>query len=307
MDLQYDVIIIGCGPAGLTAAIYASRANLKTLILEGEAPGGKLTKTYEIENYPGINKISGVDLAMQMMEHGQAFGAELYFGNVVAVADNGDFKTVKTEDGQQFSCRAVIVATGTKERQLNVANAEQFTGRGISYCAVCDGAFYRNKKVAVIGGGNSALEESLYLTQLVEQVNIIIRRDQFRAEAKVVEKVKSNPKINIIYKHLPQQLVVKDNKIAGLLIRNVDSDELTALDVEGIFPYIGADPSTSFLKDLGVLNDAGYIIVDENMATKVKGIYGAGDVIVKDLRQVVTATSDGAIAANSVARLLNEQ
>ncbi len=306
MDIQYDVIIIGCGPAGLTAAIYASRANLKTMILEGETPGGKLTKTYEIENYPGIKKISGVDLAMQMMEHGQEFGAELNFGKVVDVEDLGESKLIKLEDGQQFTCKAVIVATGTKERLLDVPNADQFTGRGVSYCAVCDGAFYKGKKVTVIGGGNSALEESLYLTQLVDQVNIVIRRDEFRAEAKTVEKVKSNPKINIVHKHLPHELVVEDGKVAGLVVRNVETNELTTLECSGIFPYIGADPATDFLKNLGVLNEAGYMIVDENMATKVKGIYGAGDVVVKDLRQVVTATNDGAIAANSVARLLNE-
>ena len=301
MDVQYDVIIIGCGPAGLTAAIYASRANLSVLILEGETPGGKLTKTYEIENYPGIMKISGVDLAMQMMEHGQQFGAEIGYATVTKVEDNGSYKTVHTADGQSYTCRAVIVATGTRERKLEVPGAGQFTGRGISYCAVCDGAFYKNKKVVVIGGGNSALEESLYLTQLVEQVTIVIRRDQFRAEAKVVEKVLNNPKIKVVYKHLPQELVITEGKISGLVIR-----KLTTLECAGIFPYIGADPATEFLQDLGVLNSAGYIEVNENMETAVKGIYGAGDVIVKDLRQVVTATNDGAIAANSVVRWLHE-
>lgn len=306
MDVQYDVIIIGCGPAGLTAAIYASRANLSVMILEGETPGGKLTKTYEIENYPGIEKISGVDLAMQMMDHGQKFGAILNFGMVTDIIDHGDTKEVVMADGQHFTCRAVIVATGTRERMLDLPEADKYTGRGISYCAVCDGAFYRNKKVAVIGGGNSALEESLYLTQLVDEVDIIIRRDQFRAEAGVVDKVMSNPKIKVIKKHLPEQLVIKDEKIAGLVIKNVDTGELTTLDVQGIFPYIGADPATEFLKNLGVLDKAGYMIVDENMATSVKGIYGAGDVRVKDLRQVVTAVSDGAIAANSIVRLLNE-
>ena len=306
MDVQYDVIIIGCGPAGLTAAIYASRANLSVLILEGETPGGKLTKTYEIENYPGIKKISGVDLAMQMMEHGQQFGAEIGYAMVTKVEDNGSYKTVHTADGQARTCKAVIVATGTRERKLDVPDAEQFTGRGISYCAVCDGAFYRNKKVVVIGGGNSALEESLYLTQLVEQVTIVIRRDQFRAEAKVVEKVLNNPKINVVYKHLPQQLEITDGKVTGLVIRNVETGELTTLECAGIFPYIGADPATEFLKDLGVLNPAGYMVVNSNMETAVKGIYGAGDVIAKDLRQVVTATNDGAIAANSAVRWINE-
>ncbi len=305
MDLQYDVIIIGSGPAGLTAAIYATRANLTTAIIEGDTPGGKLTKTYEIENYPGFERISGVDLAMQMMEHGQKFGAVMEFSPVTEIDDEGEFKLVHLGDGRVLTTRAVIVATGTNERQLDLPRAKEFTGRGISYCAVCDGAFYRNKEVAVIGGGNSALEESLYLTQLVEKVNIIIRRDVFRADATVVDKVRNNPKINIITKSLPQELVIEDNAIKGLVIKNVETGELSTVECAGIFPYMGADPATGFLKNLNILDERGYIVVNKDMETAVPGIYGAGDVTVKDLRQVVTATNDGAIAANACARYLN--
>ena len=305
MDLQYDVIIIGSGPAGLTAAIYATRANLTTAIIEGDTPGGKLTKTYEIENYPGFERISGVDLAMQMMEHGQKFGAVMEFSPVTEIDDEGEFKLVHLGDGRVLTTRAVIVATGTNERQLDLPRAKEFTGRGISYCAVCDGAFYRNKEVAVIGGGNSALEESLYLTQLVEKVNIIIRRDVFRADATVVDKVRNNPKINIITKSLPQELVIEDNTIKGLVIKNVETGELSTVDCAGIFPYMGADPATGFLKNLNILDERGYIVVNKDMETAVPGIYGAGDVTVKDLRQVVTATNDGAIAANACVKYLN--
>ena len=305
MDLQYDVIIIGSGPAGLTAAIYATRANLTTAIIEGDTPGGKLTKTYEIENYPGFERISGVDLAMQMMEHGQKFGAVMEFSPVTEIDDEGEFKLVHLGDGRVLTTRAVIVATGTNERQLNLPRAKEFTGRGISYCAVCDGAFYRSKEVAVIGGGNSALEESLYLTQLVNKVNIIIRRDVFRADATVVDKVRNNPKINIITKSLPHELVIEDNTIKGLVIKNVETGELSTVDCAGIFPYMGADPATGFLKNLNILDERGYIVVNKDMETAVPGIYGAGDVTVKDLRQVVTATNDGAIAANACARYLN--
>lgn len=305
MDLQYDVIIIGSGPAGLTAAIYATRANLTTAIIEGDTPGGKLTKTYEIENYPGFERISGVDLAMQMMEHGQKFGAVMEFSPVTEIDDEGEFKLVHLGDGRVLTTRAVIIATGTNERQLDLPRAKEFTGRGISYCAVCDGAFYRNKEVAVIGGGNSALEESLYLTQLVEKVNIIIRRDVFRADATVVDKVRNNPKINIITKSLPQELVIEDNAIKGLVIKNVETGELSTVECAGIFPYMGADPATGFLKNLNILDERGYIVVNKDMETAVPGIYGAGDVTVKDLRQVVTATNDGAIAANACARYLN--
>ena len=305
MDLQYDVIIIGSGPAGLTAAIYATRANLTTAIIEGDTPGGKLTKTYEIENYPGFERISGVDLAMQMMEHGQKFGAVMEFSPVTEIDDEGEFKLVHLGDGRVLTTRAVIVATGTNERQLDLPRAKEFTGRGIAYCAVCDGAFYRSKEVAVIGGGNSALEESLYLTQLVNKVNIIIRRDVFRADATVVDKVRNNPKINIITKSLPQELVIEDNAIKGLVIKNVETGELSTVDCAGIFPYMGADPATGFLKNLNILDERGYIVVNKDMETAVPGIYGAGDVTVKDLRQVVTATNDGAIAANACARYLN--
>lgn len=306
MDKQYDVVVVGAGPAGLTAAIYASRANLSTLIIEPEAPGGKLVKTYEIENYPGIKKIAGVDLAIQLMEHGTSFGAEMDYGAVVAIEKDGIDKVVVLDNGKRISTKAVIVASGTKERLLPVENAQKYTGRGISYCAVCDGAFYRNKIVTVIGGGNSALEESLYLTGLVEKVNIVIRRDQFRAEANIVERVKNNEKINLIYNSVADSLVIEDNKVAGLVIKNVVDGALTTLQCSGIFPYIGADPSTSFISN-DLLDDKGYMLVDSSMATKEAGIYGAGDVIAKDLRQVVTAANDGAIAANSVIKYLQNR
>ena len=305
MNLDYDVIIIGSGPAGLAAAIYATRANLKTLIIEAEAPGGKLLKTYEIENYPGISKIAGVDLAMQMMEHSSLFGAKTEYGAVNNIEDHKDYKKVILSN-KELTCKAVIVATGTKERMLDLPHANELIGKGISYCAVCDGAFYKNKEVVVIGGGNSALEEAIYLTKLVDKVTIIIRRDQFRADDLVVDHVKENPKIEIITKSVPHNIVTNDGKVAGLEIKNVDTDEISLVKCEGIFPYIGADPATSFLKDFNILDENGYIIVNENMETAVEGIYAAGDVTKKQLRQVVTATNDGAIAANSVSRYLNK-
>lgn len=305
MNLDYDVIIIGSGPAGLAAAIYATRANLKTLIIEAEAPGGKLLKTYEIENYPGISKIAGVDLAMKMMEHSSLFGAKTEYGTVNNIEDHKDYKKVVLAN-KEITCKAVIVATGTKERMLDLPHANELIGKGISYCAVCDGAFYKNKEVVVIGGGNSALEEAIYLTKLVDKVTIIIRRDQFRADDLVVDHVKENPKIEIITKSIPHNIITKDNKVAGLEIKNVDTDEISLVKCEGIFPYIGADPATSFLKDFNILDENGYVIVNENMETAIEGIYAAGDVIKKQLRQVVTATNDGAIAANSVSRYLNK-
>ncbi|MBQ6334091.1 MAG: thioredoxin-disulfide reductase [Erysipelotrichaceae bacterium] len=299
---KYDVVIIGAGPAGLTAAIYASRANLEVLIIEAAVNGGKLSKTYEIENYPGIESISGLELAEQLTKHGQKFGAKLISGEVKKIED----KKVVLSDGREFEAGALIIATGTKERTLDLPRADEFTGRGISYCAVCDGFFYRNKEIAIIGGGNSALEEALYLASLAAKVTIIIRRDVFRADASVIDRVKANEKIEIITKHVPNALVIEDDRISGLQIRNVDTDETMVVPCKGIFPYIGADPCTDFV-DPAILDDKGYIIANNDMSTAIEGIYAAGDCIRKDLRQVVTACNDGAIAANSIIKYLKEK
>lgn len=296
MERHYDIIIIGAGPAGMSAAIYGSRAGLKTAMLEMGAPGGKLIKTAEISNWPGIIETNGAKLASDMFEHSTTFGAEYLYGNVVQVKD-GEYKTIICEDGTEYSAKAVIVATGTQERMMNIPGEQENIGRGVSYCAVCDGAFFRNQEVCVIGGGNSALEEANYLTQFASKVNIIIRRDVFRADSIVQDAIKDNPKISIITKHVPVSVNDDGMRVTGLTIRNVETQEETELATHGIFPYIGLDPATSFLEGLDILDAHGYMVVDENCETKIKGIYGAGDVIAKKLRQVVTATNDGAIAA----------
>ena len=297
MERRYDLVIIGAGPAGMTAAIYGSRAGLKTAMLEMGAPGGKLIKTHKISNWPGIVGTNGAALASDMFEHSTAFGAEYLYGNVIKVEDAGEYKKVICEDGEVYEGKAVIVATGTKERTMNIPHEEENIGRGVSFCAVCDGAFFRNKEVCVVGGGNSALEEAVYLTQFASKVNIIIRRDVFRADAIVQKQIEDNEKINVIKKHIPVEVMDDGMRVTGLKIRNVDTLEETVIETNGIFPYIGLDPVTSFLEGLPVMDDRGYMLVDENCETSVKGIYGAGDVIAKKLRQVVTATNDGAIAA----------
>lgn len=302
MEKIYDVIIVGSGPAGLTAAIYATRANLKTLIIESYMPGGKLSKTYEIENYPGIEKIGGSDLAIQLMNHGLKFGAEMEYGEVLNISAD---KTVTLNDGRQFMAKSVIVASGTKERTLQLPQAEMFTGRGISYCAVCDGSFYKDQDVMVIGGGNSALEESLYLSKLVNHIYIVIRRDQFRAEEGIVQRVLAEPKISIIYKHIPEALLIEENQIKGMRLRNVEDNTTQDVAISGIFPYIGADPCTEFVPK-EILDDKGYVLANNQMETAIPGIFAAGDVIVKELRQVVTACGDGAVAANSAIRYLQK-
>ncbi len=305
MDQHFELVIIGAGPAGMTAAIYGKRAGLKCAIIEGEAPGGKLLKTAEIANYPGVANVNGADLAISMFEQVSSFDCDMFFSRVKKVI-NGAVKTIVLEDDTSITADAVIVATGTRERLLNIPNEKELTGKGVSYCAVCDAAFYRNKKVAVIGAGNSALEESIYLTELVEKVYIIMRRDVFRADAVVVEKVKNNPKIEIISRYIPYQIIEKDGKVGGIEIEQTESKEHRILEVEGIFPYIGADPCTEFLEGLNILNPYGYMEVNSDMSTNIEGIYGAGDVCDKILRQVVTATNDGAIAAQSALKYIRK-
>lgn len=297
MERRYDLIIIGAGPAGMSAAIYGSRAGLKTAMLEMGAPGGKLVKTAEISNWPGIMETNGAKLASDMFEHSTSFGAEYVYGIVTTVEDEGEFKKIICEDGTVYEAKAIIVATGTQERMMGIPGEEENVGRGVSYCAVCDGAFFREQEVCVVGGGNSALEEAGYLTQFASRVNIIIRRDVFRADSIVQNAIKKNKKIQVITKHIPVRVVDDGMRVTGLVVKNVDTGVETEIKTHGIFPYIGLDPATAFLKGLPVLDDRGYMMVDENCETKVKGIYGAGDVIAKKLRQVVTATNDGAIAA----------
>lgn len=294
MERQYDLVIIGAGPAGMAASVYGSRAGLKTLLLDNGAPGGKLIKTHKISNYPGVKELSGVELATSMFEQSTSFGAEYAYGDVEKVDAN---KKVTLSDGTIIEAKAVIVATGTKERLLHIPGEQENIGRGVSFCAVCDGAFFKDKDVVVIGGGNSALEESLFLTQFANKVTIVIRRDVFRAEKKIQEQIQANDKIEVIVKHIPKEILAENGKVSGIVFENVETKEPMTLSCQGIFPYVGQDPNTVCLEGLGVLDDKGYVIVDDSRQTKIPGLYAAGDVIQKELRQVVTATNDGAIAA----------
>lgn len=301
MTKKYDFLIIGAGPAGMTAAIYASRAGLKTAMIESGAPGGKLLKTNEISNWPGITSEPGSQLALDMFQHSTSFGAVYEYGKVVEIkADSLDptsEKQVLCEDGTIFQAPAVLVATGTRERLMNIPGEARNIGRGISYCAVCDGAFFRDQKVAVIGGGNAALEEAVYLTNFASKVSILMRRDVFRADQIAIDAAKANPKIEIIQNVVPTEILDDGKHVNGLKIMDVKTKEERTLSVSGIFPYIGADPVTGFLKSLDVLDQQGYMIVNSSMETKIPLLYGAGDVCQKGLRQVVTAVNDGAIAA----------
>ncbi len=282
----------------MTAAIYAGRAGLKVGMIEKEAPGGKMIKTDVICNYPGYTKVAGHTLSMNMFDHTQESGTEYLYGDIQKVEKIDDVMHITSADGQVFTSLAVIAATGTVERTLGFPEDDQLLGRGLSYCAVCDGAFYKQKEVLVIGGGNSALEEALYLTQFVDKVKLVIRRDVFRADVLVQKQVLDNPKIEVIKKHVPQGYVISDDgKLAGITFKNLETGELVDIDSHGCFPYIGADPATEYLKNLDILDKEGYIITDERMQTSIPGLFAAGDIIVKNLRQIVTAAGDGSIAA----------
>ena len=298
MEQFVDVVIIGAGVAGMSAAVYASRAGLDTIMLDSGAPGGKLLKTNEISNWTGTPESSGVDLAMKMFDHSTKFGAKYAYGNVVRIID-GKEKQVICEDGTIYHTKAIIVATGTKERLMGIKGEQEYIGKGISYCAVCDAAFYKNREVVVIGGGNAALEEAVYLTQFADKVTIVMRRNVFRAEKLAIDAVLNHPKIEILQNYEPIEILGDGKVVTGIKIRHTKTNEEIELATSGIFPYIGADPITDFLKEYDIMDEQGYLLVNEYMETKCDMIYGAGDVNHKVLRQVVTAASDGAIAAQS--------
>lgn len=297
-----DLIVIGAGPAGLTAALYASRAGASVLVLDGGAPGGKLNTTAEIENYPGIIK-KGPELAYSMYEQCLSFGAKYEFGEVTEIKDLKEHKVVCVGD-KEYEAKYVFIATGTKERKMGIPGEEEMAGRGVSYCAVCDGPFFKNKVVCVVGGGNSAIEEAIYLSDIASTVHVIVRRDVLRADQYIVDKMKGKENIVMHYLKKPHHIESKDNKVSALVVEDSNTKELSTIETNGIFPFIGLDPISDFAKSLGVVNERGYIEVDENQETCVKGVFAGGDVSDKKLRQVITAANDGAIAGQYIASLL---
>ncbi len=303
---MYDVIIIGAGPGGMTAAIYTQRANLKTVMIERAAPGGYMVNTYEVENYPGFGRVAGHELSEKMFTHTQELGVEYQYGDVSRIVDKGDYKEVHTADGNRFDGRAIILATGTLPRKSGAAGEERFISKGVSFCAVCDGAFFKNQEVIVLGGGNSALDEALYLTSLDVKVTIVNILDSLQADRSTIAKAEADPDIDFLLGH--EIVEYKgDNKLEKVTLRNVSTDERFDKEIAGVFVFIGLTPNSKFVEDLGITNEQGYIVTDEKMRTKIPGIFAIGDVIDKDLRQIVTATSDGAIASQSIAAYLEEQ
>ncbi len=301
---MYDLIIIGSGPAGLNAALYAGRSGLKTLVIEKEFAGGQVGLTYEVENYIGIDSINGAELAMKMDAHAKKFGGEFVNEIVESVELNDKIKKVVTNKNT-YESPVVILSMGGKPKKINVPGEEEFFGGGISYCATCDGAFYRGKDVAVVGGGNTAVEDAIFLAKFCNKVYIIHRRDTFRAEKKLVETMLKNDNIECVYDALTEK-IIGDTKVNSIVVKNKNTNEERELKVAGVFIAIGTKPMTDLVKDKLDLNNEGHIITNEKMETKINGVYAIGDVRNTPLRQVITACSDGAIAAYYAALYLSE-
>jgi len=299
----YDVAIIGAGPAGMTAAIYASRANLDTLMLERGVPGGQVADTEDIENYPGFETIKGQELSTKMFDHAKKFGAEYAYGNVQEVIDHGDYKEIDA-GSKSYRAKAVIITTGAIYKKLGTPGEEELTGRGVSYCAVCDGAFFKEREIVVIGGGDSAVEEGIYLTRFADKVTIIHRRDELRAQKIIQNRAFDNDKIEFIWDTVVESINEVDGKVGNLSLKNVKTGATSEFDTEGVFVYIGMVPLNDPFKSLNILNEEGYITTNENMETSIPGIFAAGDIREKELRQVVTATGDGSIAAEQAIKYL---
>ncbi|GEL05321.1 thioredoxin-disulfide reductase [Rummeliibacillus sp. G93] len=301
----YDVVIIGAGPAGMTAAVYTSRGNLSTLMLERGIPGGQMANTEEVENYPGFDSILGPELSTKMFEHAKKFGAEYAYGDVTEIVDGEEYKTIKTTS-KEFKTRAIIISTGAEYKKMGVPGEKELGGRGVSYCAVCDGAFFKNKNLIVVGGGDSAVEEGIYLTRFANKVTIVHRRDQLRAQKIIQDRAFANEKIDFIWNHTVKEIHENDGKVgSATLVSTVDGTE-QEMPIDGVFVYIGMLPLTKPFEDLGILNKTGYIETNDLMETSIKGIYAAGDVREKSLRQIVTATGDGSIAAQAVQHYVEE-
>ena len=303
--MKYDVIIIGAGPAGMTAALYAARANLNTLLLERGIPGGQMNNTAEVENYPGFDSILGPDLALKMYDGINQFGVEHGYGNVVEVKDHHDYKEVITDDAS-YEAKVVIIATGCEHRNLEVPGEAEYSGRGVSYCAVCDGAFFRNKKLIVVGGGDSAVEEAIYLTQFADEVKIVHRRDTLRAQKIIQDRAFANEKISFIWDSVVEEIKGDDQKVTGVQIKNVKTGETYEEAADGVFIYVGLIPLTQAFTSLGITDDAGWIVTDERMQTKIPGLLACGDARQKHLRQITTAVGDGGIAGQQAYQYIEE-
>ncbi len=304
--VDYDVIIVGGGPAGMTAGLYASRANLKTLLIEKAIMGGQMMTATTIENFPGHpGGIGGPELMMRIQEHCVEFGLETDFGTVENVIDNGSTKTLVMDD-REIVCKAVIVATGAVPRKMGIEGEEALTGKGISYCATCDGAFFRDVPVAVIGGGDTAVEEALFLTRFASKVTLVHRRDQLRATQILQDRTLANEKVEVAWNSVIDSLESDSSGLTGAILKDTQTGETRKIEIQGMFVAVGVTPTTGFIRNLVATDDNGYIEAGEDTLTSVPGIFAAGDIRTTPLRQVATAVGDGAVAALMAEKYITE-
>lgn len=300
---MYDVIIIGSGPAGLAAAIYAQRAKLEMIIIEENyISGGQVVNTYEVDNYPGLPGINGMDLGMKMREHAEKMGAQFVRAKVVEIQAEGDIKVVKTED-ETYEAKTVIFAAGAKHRTLDIPGEKEFTGMGVSYCATCDGAFFRNKVTAVIGGGDVAVEDAIFLARLCKKVYVVHRRDELRAAKILQDNLLSLDNVEMVWDSVAEE-IRGEGLVKELAVKNVKTGEQRTLDVDGVFVAVGILPNSELLKDQVRTDKGGYLEAGEDGVTSIPGVFAAGDVRTKQLRQIITAASDGANCITSVQEYL---
>jgi len=300
---MHNLVIIGGGPAGLTAGLYAGRAMLEPILLERLSPGGQVLTTNWVENYPGFpGGVGGFDLMDRMKSQAEEFGLKIISTEVKSIVKESGYFSLQT-DSQEFKAKAVILAMGASPKKLHIPGEELLTGKGVSYCATCDGFFYRDQEVAVIGGGDTAIEEALFLTRFCSKVHVIHRRDRLRAIRVLQERAFKEPKIEFIWNTIPLKILGKD-QVQGLLLRDLKSQREQELKVQGVFVFIGYAPNSAMVKDLVELDQMGFVITDADMRTSQEGMFAAGDIRAKSLRQISTAVGDGAIAANSALRYL---
>lgn len=299
MAQQYDTIILGAGPGGMTAATYASRSNMSVLMIDRGIYGGQMNNTAEIENYPGFPSILGPELADKMYASSTQFGAEYAFGTVLHVEAQADGSWRVVTDMDEYSANTVIVATGAAYKKLDVPGEEAFAGRGVSYCAVCDGAFFRGQHVIVVGGGDSAVEEATYLAGLADHVTIVHRRDKLRAQQILQDRAFANEKISFVWNSEVEEILGDDKKVTGVRVRNNQTDETSEIDAAGVFIYVGLLPVSDPVQDLGITDANGWIMTNDRMETSQPGIFAIGDVREKELRQITTAVGDAAVAGQN--------
>ncbi|WP_295729592.1 thioredoxin-disulfide reductase [uncultured Limosilactobacillus sp.] len=304
-QLNFDVIIVGAGPAGMTTALYASRANLSVLMLDRGIYGGNLNNTATIENYTGFPSVQGPDLAKQMYDGAVQFGAQYAYGTVEKVELDGDLKKVTTDMGDTYTAKALVIASGSEQKKLGVPGEQEYGGKGVSYCAVCDGAFFKGKHLIVVGGGDSAVEEGMYLTQFASKVSVLVRHDRLRATAIAQDKAKQNSKMEFIFNTSVTEIEGDNQRVTAVKTHNNQTGEDGSMQADGVFIYIGNVPMTKPFADLGILDEQGWVMTNDHMATKVPGVFAVGDVRETLLRQIATAVGDGALAGQQVFKYID--